>query len=72
VFEIGDPAGASTVALFLNNKSIINSIHTEKVVIEKGSTARVDYFWFRYRQAYHQSVDHEYDSWYDSDSFSCV
>ena len=36
VFEIGDPAGTSTVALFLQNKSIINSnslrgnIHTEK------------------------------------------
>jgi hypothetical protein len=36
VFEIGDPAGTSTVALFLKNKSIINSnslrgnIHTEK------------------------------------------
>ena len=36
VFEIGDPAGASTVALCLNKKSIINSnslrgnIHTEK------------------------------------------
>ena len=25
VFEIGDPAGASTVALFLNKKSIVNS-----------------------------------------------
>ena len=78
VFEIGDPAGASTVALFLNKKSIVNSnslrgnIHTEKVVIEKGSTARVDYLWFRYRQAYHQSVDHEYDSWYDSDPVSRV
>ena len=36
VFEIGDPAGTSTVALFLKNKSIINSnslrgnVHTEK------------------------------------------
>ena len=36
VFEIGDPAGTSTVALFLKNKSIINinslrgNIHTEK------------------------------------------
>jgi hypothetical protein len=49
VFEIGDPAGTSTVALFLKNKSIINIIiivcvetfTQKKVVIEKGSTARV-------------------------------
>ena len=48
------------------------NIHAEKVVIEKGSTARVDYLWFRYRQVYYQSVDHEYDPWYDSDPVSRV